>query len=85
MNDTPQFLNRKLIEKVFGIDDWHEYDAEPEKTYRVNIKEGRADITVDLNMEEAKKLVIDLASQLDGDTLIDCFHDALKNSQDMGN
>ena len=83
MDDTPQFLTKKIIERVFGIDGWHEYEIEPEpeKTYRVNIKEGRADITVDLNMEEAKKLVIDLASQLDESTIIDCLHDALKNAK----
>ena len=83
MNDTPEFLTKKIIERVFGIDGWHEYEIElePEKTYRVNIKEGRADITVDLNMEEAKKLVIDLASQLDESTIIDCLHDALKNAK----
>ena len=87
MNDTPQFLSKKIIESVFDIDGWHEYEfiPEPEKTYRVNIKEGRTDITVDLNMEEAKKLVIDLASQFDESTVIDCLHDALKNAQARGN
>ena len=82
MNETHKF-NKKFIERVFGIDGWHDYEIEPEpeKTYRVNIKEGRADITVDLNEEEAKKLVIDIASQLDESTIIDCLHDALKAAQ----
>lgn len=83
MNETKlSYFNKRIIDEVFGLD-WHEDDSapEPERTFRVEISGSHSKYSADLNFEEAKTLVVALASQFTRDEIIDCLHDALKNAQ----
>lgn len=82
MNETKLgYISKRIIDETFGH--WHEDDfmPEPERTFRVEISGSYSKYSADLNFENAKELVVALASQFTQDEIIDCLHDALKNAQ----
>lgn len=81
MKKTNLSYINKLIDETFGLE-WHEdFTPEPERTFRVEISGSNSKYSADLNFENARELVVALASQFTRDEIIDCLHDALKNAQ----
>lgn len=58
------------------------FDLPTKKTVEVKFEHEGMSVAVQLTEDEAKELVVKIASQLSQSDIIDCLHDALKNSRE---
>ena len=58
------------------------FDLPMSKTVEVKFEHEGMSVAVQLTEDEAKELLVKIASQLSQSDIIDCLHDALKNSKE---
>ena len=69
----------KIFDEVFH---YEEFDLPVKRTVEVKMEHEGMTLAVQLSEEEAKELVVKVASRLSQSDIIDCLHDALKNSNE---